>query len=146
MPDSKANNKTIETIGTVTLNLTPEGTSNGRNKLQQNLNIYFYVTQCKHNILGNPLFKEYIETLNVNTNKLIINTNTIIDNDITFFMKKTKGYPYYSRLYPIFNKEPSYWLLESNQHKCITFPIPIFQRMEKSSGKTIYGSIHYFEP
>ena len=26
------------------------------------------------------------------------------------------------------------------------FPIPIFQRTEKSNGKTIYGSIHYFEP
>ena len=59
-------------------------------------------------------------------------------------MNTTKGYPYYSRLYPIFNKEPIYF--ERTQHKCITFPIPIFQRSEKSSGKTIYGSIHYFEP
>ena len=85
-----------------------------------------------------------METINVNTNKLTIKTNTIIDNDITFFMNSTKGYPYYSRLYPIFNKESIYF--ERDQHKCITFPIPIFKQMEKSCGKTIYKSIYYFEP
>ena len=53
-------------------------------------------------------------------------------------MNSTKGYPYYSRLYPIFNKEPIYL--------CITFPIPIFKQMEKSSGKTVYKSMYYFEP
>ena len=64
------NNTTIETKGTVTLNLTPERISNGRNKFQQTFSIYFYVTQCNHNILGTPFFKEYIETRKVNTNKL----------------------------------------------------------------------------
>ena len=59
-------------------------------------------------------------------------------------MNSTKGYPYYSRFYPIFNKEPIYF--ERDQHKCITFPIPIFKRRGKSCGKTIYVSIHYFEP
>ena len=95
-----ANNTTIETFGTITLNLTPDRISNNRNKKQHNFNIHFYVTQCNHNILGTPFFKEYIETINVNTNKLTINTNTILDNDITFFMNSTKGYPttlYYTR-------------------------------------------------
>ena len=64
------NNTTIETIGTVTLNLTPERKSNGRNKLQKTFSIYFYLTQCNHNILGTPFFKEYIETRKGNTNKL----------------------------------------------------------------------------
>ena len=59
-------------------------------------------------------------------------------------MKSTKGYPYYSRLYPIFNKESIYF--ERDQLKCITFPIPILKQMEKSCGKTIYKSIYYFEP
>ena len=67
-----------------------------------------------------------------------------MDNDITFFMNSTKGYLYYSRLYPIFNKEPLYF--ERDQYKCITFPIPIFKQMEKSNGKTIYKSMYYFEP
>ena len=118
--------------------------SNSRNKPQQTFSIHFYITQCNHNILGTPFFKEYIETININTKKLTINTNTKLDNDITFFMKSTKGYPYFSRRYPILNKEPIY--SENNQHNCIAFPVPIFQRMEKSNGKTIYGSIHYFEP
>ena len=139
-----ANNTTIETFGTVKLNLTPDKTSNSRNKPQHNFSIHFYATQCNHNILGTPFFKEYIETIKVNTNKLTINTNTIMDNDITFFMNSTKEYPYYSRLYPIFNKEPLY--LERDQHKCTTFPIPIFKQMEKSNGKTIYRSMYYFEP
>ena len=85
-----ANNTTIETFGTITLNLTPDRISNNRNKIQHNLNIHFYFTQCNHNILGTPFFKEYTETINVNTNKLTINTNTILDNDITFFMNSTK--------------------------------------------------------
>ena len=127
-----ANNTTKETFGTITLN--------SKNKPQHNFSIHFYVTQCNHNILGTPFFKEYIETINVSTNKLTINTNTIIDNDITFFMNSTKGYPYYSRVYPIFNKETLY--LERDQHKRITFPIPIFKQMEKSNGKTIYKSIY----
>ena len=86
-----ANNTTIETIGAVKLELTPERVTNGRSKTQQIFTIYFYVTQCNNNILGTQsFFKEYIETINVNINKL---TNTIRDNDITFFMSSTKGYP-----------------------------------------------------
>ena len=139
-----ANNTTIETLGTITLNLTTDRVSNNRNKLQHNFNIHFYITKCNHNILGTPFFKEYIETINVNTNKLTINTSTILDNDITFFMNSTKGYPYYSRLYPIFNKETIY--LDREQNKCITFPIPIFKQMENSNGKKLYSSNHYFEP
>ena len=139
-----ANNTTIEIFGTITLNLTPDRILNNRNKKQHNFNIHFYVTKCNHNILGTPFFKEYIETINVNTNKLTINTNTILDNDIIFFMNSTKGYPYYSRLYPIYNKESIY--LEKEQHRCITFPIPIFRQMEKSNGKAIYSSNYYFEP
>ena len=139
-----ANNTTIETLGTITLNLTTDRVSNNRNKLQHNFNIHFYITKCNHNILGTPFFKEYIETINVNTNKLTINTSTILDNDITFFMNSTKGYPYYSRLYPIFNKEKIY--LDREQNKCITFPIPIFKQMDNSKGKKLYSSKHYFEP
>ena len=59
-------------------------------------------------------------------------------------MNSTKGYPYYSRLYPIFNKETIY--LDREQNKCITFPIPIFKQMENSNGKKLYSSNHYFEP
>ena len=39
-----ANNTTIEKFGTVTLNLTPDKTSNSRNKPQHNIIIHFYVT------------------------------------------------------------------------------------------------------
>ena len=67
-----ANNRTTQTIGTVTFILTPERTSNRRNKLQRNFNIYFFIAQCNHNIHGTPFLKEYIETINVNTNKLTI--------------------------------------------------------------------------
>ena len=59
-------------------------------------------------------------------------------------MNSTNGYPYYSRLYPIFNREPMYF--EENQHECITFPIPIVKEMEPSSGKTFNKSFYFFEP
>ena len=136
-----ANNTTIETFGTVTLTLTPDRIPNNRNKPQNNFHIHFYVTQCNHNILGTPFFKEYMETINVNTNRLTLNTNTILDNDIMFYMNSTKGYPYYSRLYPIFNREIIY--IEQNQKKNITFPIPIFKEMKKSNEKTIHKSHFY---
>ena len=129
-----ANNTTIETFGTVKLTLTPDRISNNRNKPQDSFNINFYVTQCNHNILGTPFFKEYIETINVNTNRITLNTSTILDNDIIFYMNSRKGYPYYSRLYPIFNRETIY--IEQNQSKSITFPIPIFIQMKKSNEKT----------
>ena len=139
-----ANNTTIETYGTVKLPLTPDRISKNRNKPQNNFYIHFYVTQCHHNILGTPFFKEYIETINVNTNRLTLNTNTILDNDIIFYINSTKGYPYYSRLYPIFNRETIY--IEQNQNESITFPIPIFKQMKKSNEKTIHKSHFYFEP
>ena len=59
-------------------------------------------------------------------------------------MNSTKGYPYYSRLYPIFNREAIY--IEQNQNKSVTFPIPIFKQMKKSNEKTIHKSHLYFEP
>ena len=139
-----ANNTTIETYGTVKLPLTPDRISNNRSKPQNNFYIHFYVTQCNHNILGSPFFKEHIETINVNTNRLTLNTNTILDNVIIFYMNSTKGYPYYSRLYPIFNRETIY--IEQNQNKSITFPIPIIKQMKKSNEKTIHKSHFYFEP
>ena len=61
-----------------------------------------------------------------------------------FFQNTTKEYPYYSRIYPVYNKETQYF--KPHEHKCLTFPIPIFKRMEKSNGKNLYGSLHYFEP
>ena len=139
-----ANNTTIETFGTVTLTLTPDKISNNRNKPKNNFHIRFYITQCNHNNLGTPFFKEYIETINVNTNRLTLNTNTILDNDIIFYMNSTKGYPYYSRLYPIFNRETIY--IEQNQSKNITFPIPIFKQRKKLNEKTFHKSHFFFEP
>ena len=45
-------------------------------------------------------------------------------------------YPFYSRAYPMYNKENQYF--ETNQHKCLTIQNPKFKRMEKSNGKIIY--------
>ena len=93
-----ANNTNIETLGTINLNVTPERVSNSRSNPHPIFNIFFYVAQCNHNILGTPFFKEYIETINVNTNKLTINTPTDIDNEIHFFQNTNKEYPYYFRI------------------------------------------------
>ena len=126
------------------LKLTPERISNKRHDPQQTFSIFFYFTQCNHNILGTPFSKECIEIINVNRNKLTINTLINIDNEIVFFQNTTKDYPYCSIVYPMYNKEIHYF--EPNEHKFLTFPIPIFQKMEKSNGKILHGSLHYFEP
>ena len=122
-----ASNTKIQTLGKINLNLTPKRISNNRNNPQPLFNIFFFIAQCNHNIRGTPFFKEYIETINVITNKLTIKTTTNIDNDITFFQNTTKEYPYYSRGYPVYNKETQYF--EPHEHKCLTLPIPIFQKM-----------------
>ena len=88
-----ANNTKIETLGNINLNVTPERISNSRSNPHPIFNIFFYVTQCNHNILGTPFFKEYIETINVNTNKLTIYTLTDIDNEIHFFSKYNQRIP-----------------------------------------------------
>ena len=100
-----ANNTRIGTLGTINLNVTPERISNSRSNPLPIFIIFFYVTQCYHNILRTPFFKEYTETINVNTNKLTINTPTDIDNEIHFFQNTAKEYPYYARIYPVYNKE-----------------------------------------
>ena len=124
--------------------MTPERVSNSRHNPHTTFNILFYITHCNHNILGTPFYKEHIETIKANTNKLTINTSTNIENDIIFFQNTTKEYPYYSRVYPVYNKETQYF--EPHELKCLPFPIPIFERMEKSNEKILYGSLHYFEP
>ena len=72
-----------------------------------------------------PFFKKYLETLLVNSSNLTINANTTLDSDITFFQNSTKAYPYYSKVYPVSNREQQYF--DPNQHKCLTFPIAIFK-------------------
>ena len=104
-----ANNTKIETLGTKNLNGTPERIFNSRSNPHPILNIFFYVTQCNHNIHGTNFFTEYIEAINVNTIKLTINLSTDIDNEIHFFQNTTKEYPYYSRIYPVYNKEAQYF-------------------------------------
>ena len=64
-----------------------------------------------------------------------INTPTNIGNDIPFFQNTTKGYPFYSRVCPVYNKQTQYF--EPHDYKCLTFAIAIFQRMEKSNGKIL---------
>ena len=124
--------------------MTPERVSNSRSNPHPIFDIFFCVTQCNHNILGTPFFTENIETINVNKKKLTINTPTDIDNEIHFFQNTTKENPYYSRIYPVYNKETQYF--ETHERKCLIFPIPIFKRMKKSNGKILHGSLHYFEP
>ena len=84
-----ANNTKIQTLGTIQLDLTPERISINKYKTQQTFRVFFFITQCNHNILGTPFFREYIENFNVNTRKLTIDTNKSLDNDITFFQNST---------------------------------------------------------
>ena len=53
-----ANNTKIETLGTININVTPERISNSKSNPHPIFNIFFYVTQCNHNILGTPFFKD----------------------------------------------------------------------------------------
>ena len=56
-----ANNTKIETLGTINLNVTQERISNSRSNPHPNFNIFFYVTQCNHNILGTTSLKNILK-------------------------------------------------------------------------------------
>ena len=111
------------------------------------------------------IFREYIQSLkkeslyfepnqnnckskyfNYNRNKMTINANTILDNNITFFLEFKKVHPYYSRVDPVYKKESLNF--EPNQHNSTTFRILKFKRMEKSNRKKItdyFESIHKYQ-
>ena len=52
-----ADNTKTQTLGTINLSLTPERISKNRHNPHTTFNIFFYITQCDHNILGTPFFK-----------------------------------------------------------------------------------------
>ena len=67
----------------------------------------FHTTDIKHNNIGIPFITKYIPTINMLDSKLNIkDKNTRMQNTaLTFFQRMNKQPPFFSKFYPIYNKE-----------------------------------------
>ena len=67
----------------------------------------FHITDIKHNIIGIPFITKYIPTINILDSKIIIKDKfTRMHNTaLTFFQRMNTQRPFFSKLYPIHNKE-----------------------------------------
>ena len=67
----------------------------------------FHFANIKHNIIGIPFITKYISTINILNSKIHIkDKNTKTKNTaLTFFQRLIKQPPFFSKFYPIYNKE-----------------------------------------
>ena len=67
----------------------------------------FHITDIKLNIIGIPLVTKYTPTINILDSKINIKDKyTRMQNTaLTFFQRMNKQPPFFSKFYPIYNKE-----------------------------------------
>ena len=67
----------------------------------------FHITDIKHNINGIPFITKYVPTINILDSKPNIKDKyTRMQNTaLTFFKRMNKQPPFFSKFYPIYNKE-----------------------------------------
>ena len=68
---------------------------------------FFHITDIKHNIIGFPFITKYIPTINMLDSKINIKAKytKMQNNALTFFQRMNKQPPFFSKFYPIYNKE-----------------------------------------
>ena len=67
----------------------------------------FHITDIKHNIVGIPFITKYIPIINIlNSNIQIKDINTRMKtSSLTLVQRLNKQTPFFSKFYPIYNKE-----------------------------------------
>ena len=67
----------------------------------------FHITDIKDNIIAIPLITKYIPTINILDSKINIkDKSTRMQNTaLIFFQRMNKQPPFFSKFYPIYNKE-----------------------------------------
>ena len=67
----------------------------------------FHITDIKHNIIGILFITKYIPTINILDSKINIKDKypKMQNTALTFFLRMSKQPPFFSKFYPIYNKE-----------------------------------------
>ena len=102
-----AQGSTLTIYGKIQLFLVPTKTMEQKKLLNKPFKQTFHITDIKHNIIGIPFITKYIPTINLLDSKINIKDKyTRRQNTaLTFFQKMNKQPPFFSKFYPIHNKE-----------------------------------------
>ena len=107
----------------------------------------FHITDIKHNIFGIPFITKYIPTINILDSKINIKDKyTRMHNTaLTFFQRMNKQPPFFSKFYPIYNKERKH--LKPHSGYVYEFPIKqVNQYDRKQNRQQLFMSDFEFRP
>ena len=102
-----AQGSTLTNYGKIYLFFVPTKTMEQNKLLNKPFDQIFHITDTKHSINGIPFITNFIPTINVLESKINIKDKyTKMQNTaLTFFQSMNKQPPFFSKFYPIFNKE-----------------------------------------
>ena len=107
----------------------------------------FHITDIKHNIIGIPFITKNIPTSNILDSKSILKDkySRMHNTALTFFQRMNKQPSFFSKLYPIYNKERKHFKPLSGY--IYEFPIKQVHQSDKSQNKQhLYVSDLEFRP
>ena len=142
-----AQGSTLTNYGKIQLFLVPTKTMEQNKLLHKPLEQTFHITDIKHNIIGIPFFTKYIPTINILDSKINIKDKyTRMHNTaLTFFQRMNKQLPFFSKFYPIYNKERKH--LKPLSGYIYEFPIKQVHQYDKNQNRQyLYVSDLEFRP
>ena len=132
---------TLTNNGKIQLFLAPTKTVEQNKLLNKPFKQTFHITDIKHNIIGIPIITKYIPATNILNSKINIKDKytRMHSTALTFLQIMNKQPPFFSKFYPIYNKELKY--LKSVSGYIYEFPIKQVHQYDKSqNGQHLYMS------
>ena len=142
-----AQGSTLTNYGKIHFFLVPTKTMEQNKLLNKAFKQSFHIIDKKHNIIGIPFITKYIPTINILDSKFNIKDNyTRMHNTaLTFFQRVNKQPPFFSKFYPIYNKERKH--LEPLSGCIYEFPIKQNHQYDKNQNRQqLYMSDFEFRP
>ena len=102
-----AQGSTLRNYGKIQLFLVPTRTIEQNKLMSKPFKQTFHITDIKHHIIGIPFITKYLPIINILDSKINIKDKyTRMHNTaLTFFQRMSKQPPFFSKIYPIYNKE-----------------------------------------
>ena len=142
-----AQGSTLINYGKIQLFLLPTRTMEQSKILNKPFKQIFHITDIKYNIIGIPFISKYIPTINILNSKILIKdkyTKTK-ETSLTFFQRLNKQPLFFSKFYPIFNKQRKH--LKPLSGNIYNFSIKQVHQYDKEQNKQkFYMSEFEFKP
>ena len=125
----------LTNYGKIQLFLVPTKTMEQKKLLNKPLKQTFHITDTKHIIIGTPFITSYIPTINIlDSKKNLKDKYTRMPNTaLTFFQRMNKQPTFFSKFYPIYNKERKH--LKPLSGYINEFPIKQVYQYDKNQNK-----------